>query len=62
MDAATKSWKTTAIGVLTVVVGLGKIALDWLQGEPITGEDIGLILALLGVGGIATVAKDGDQK
>lgn len=62
MEAATKSWKTTAIGILTVVVGIGKIALDWLQGDPITGDDIGLVLALLGFGGVATMAKDGDQR
>jgi hypothetical protein len=61
MDAIKNSWKTTAAAVLAVVIGVGKVLLDLLNGEPVTGEDIAALLVILGIGGGLAVAKDGDQ-
>jgi hypothetical protein len=30
-----KNWKTTAAGVLTILVGLGTAALNYLHGQPV---------------------------
>jgi len=57
-----KSWKTTAVGVLT---GIGLIVTQLvavLDGDPATIFDYKVLLAGLAALGIGCLAKDGDKK
>jgi len=45
-----KSWKTTAVGVVTGVVILGKQVLNLLNGEPVSLEMIAAGCTALGLG------------
>jgi hypothetical protein len=53
-----KSWRTTVLGVSTVMVVIGTAAIALLDGDPATTVDFGLIIAEITAGIGLILARD----
>lgn len=52
------SWKTSIIGYITLIGILGTQVWYYFDNDPTTKLDIAVILAALGIGGVARTARD----
>jgi len=52
------SWRTTALGVSTILVALGNAAIAWLDGNPNTNVDFAVLVAAITSGAGLIMARD----